>query len=292
MHCARRKANGTVDHRPRTTESGRRAGPHWTHSPATTTGARSLACRETAQPTDHLDLTDSRLVVDLGDAGREIRVLIERGEIAVDLVSSSAPFVEHRTDGRDGIIVVVEEGSAATTAVYEALEHTRDHEDWAGKRHPRHLQRVETIQGPGRLEVGTAFTTRQRTRKGLWLDRSVVEVATPSRAFAFRTQGVHVDDAGHRTAAGAWKHRYLLEACERGTVVRYTCRYSLSEGRVEPHAAPFITINVHRRGAQPAGVRRGSRDAAGSERGAAPGRSTRPSLRRTTRSRFPVGLDP
>jgi hypothetical protein len=205
-----------------------------------------LACRESTHTTDRLNITDARVLVDLGDAGREILGLIERGEIAIDLVSSPEPFVDHRTDGCDGIIVVVEQGGASPAAVYEALERTRDHEDWAGRRHPRHLQHVEAIHGPGRLEVGTAFTTKQRTRKGLWLDRSVVEVATPGRAFAFGTQGVHVDDEGHRTAAGAWKHSYVLEACERGTVVRYTCRYSLSEGRVEPHAAPFITINVHR----------------------------------------------
>jgi hypothetical protein len=205
-----------------------------------------LACNETTHTTEHLDLSATGVLVDLGDTGREISILIERGEVTVGLVSSSPPFVDHRTDGRNGVIVVVESGEVSPARVYDALEHTRDHEDWAGKRHPRHLQRVETIEGPRRLEVGTSFTTRQRTRKGLWLDRSVVEVANPGRAFAFRTQGVHVDSEGHRTAVGAWKHSYLLEPCEHGTVVRYTCRYTLHQGRVEPHAAPFITINVHR----------------------------------------------
>jgi len=201
-----------------------------------------LACRDTP----HIDLSDTRLLVDLGDTGQELRVLMERGEISVGLVSSPAPFVDHKTDGCDGVIIVVEQGLASPGSVYAALEDTRDHEDWAGRRHPRHLQRVETIDGPRRLEVGATFTTRQRTRKGLWLDRSEVVVAQPGRAFAFRTQGVHVADEGHRTAAGAWKHSYLLEPCEQGTVVRYTCQYTLNEGRVEPHAAPFITINVHR----------------------------------------------
>src|SRR5215510_3448205 len=131
MYCECGKPDGTVHHRSRTTSLGRGA-PRLSRPAAIATGARSLACNDTHQHTDQLDLSDARLLVDLGDTGQELRVLMERGEISVGLVTSPAPFVDHTTDGCDGVIIVVEQGPASPGSVYAALEDTRDHEDWAG----------------------------------------------------------------------------------------------------------------------------------------------------------------
>jgi hypothetical protein len=155
------------------------------------------------------------------------------------------PFLNHRTDGQRGVITVLEETPASREEIYELLADLDQHRDWAGHRHPAWLQRVAWIGGPERLEVGSRFESRQDTRLGHWIDRSVVVEASPPGRFGFDTEGVHIREDGERTAAGAWAHRYrMLARPAVGTVVELVTRYVLFEGSVTRQAAPFIALNV------------------------------------------------
>jgi hypothetical protein len=158
-----------------------------------------------------------------------------------------APFLAHRTDGQRGVITVLEQTIASPEEIFDLLADLRQHQDWAGNRHPEWLQRVAWIGGPDRLELGSHFDTRQATRLGYWIDHSVVVEARPPDRFGFDTRGIHVREDGVRTAAGAWTHRYrLVERTAGGSMVELITRYVLAEGRVTRTGAPFIALNVQR----------------------------------------------
>ena len=154
--------------------------------------------------------------------------------------------VDHQWNPQRGLIRVAEMTTAPAGVVYSAVESLQHHMDWAGARHNSHLQHVVALEGPSRLEVGDRFTTRQRTRKGHWLDQSKVVVARRPFLLGFDTEGFHVAEDGHRTARGRWRHRYRLEATPQGgAIIRFSCRWRLFEGLVDVYAAAIIATNVH-----------------------------------------------
>jgi hypothetical protein len=155
--------------------------------------------------------------------------------------------IEHVWDPDHGLIRVVERTTAPPKVVYAAVESLQHHMDWAGERHNNKLQHVVALRGPTMLSVGDEFTTKQRTKKGHWLDRSLVVAATEPALLGFDTMGEHLTDDGVRSARGRWRHRYRLESDGAGgSVIRYSCRWQLMEGRVDVYAAAIIATNVHR----------------------------------------------
>jgi hypothetical protein len=154
--------------------------------------------------------------------------------------------VVHAWEPDRGLIRVEEVTTAPPTVVDAAIETLQHHMDWAGERHNAALQHVVALRGPPTLTVGDEFTTKQRTKKGHWLDRSVVVAATSSRLLGFDTQGVHLTDEGERSARGRWRHRYRLEeTAGGGTRIRFSCRWRLTLGRVDVYSAAIIATNVH-----------------------------------------------
>jgi hypothetical protein len=155
--------------------------------------------------------------------------------------------VDHRWEGRNGLIRVVEVAHAPRDVVYGALESLHHHMEWAGRRHHRELQHVVGLEGPPVLSVGDRFETKQHTKLGHWIDESIVVMASRPERLGFDTKGVHWTTAGQRTAAGNWQHRYHLdEASNSSTVIRYSCRWELLEGRMDVYAAVVIAANVQR----------------------------------------------
>jgi hypothetical protein len=154
--------------------------------------------------------------------------------------------VAHDWEPDRGLIRVVEVTTAPCQVVYAAVETLQHHMDWAGERHHEALQHVVALKGPPTLTVGDEFTTKQRTKKGHWLDRSQVVAATAPRLLGFDTEGVHITDEGERSAEGRWRHRYRIEGTpEGGTLIRFSCRWLLTQGRVDVYAAAIIASNVH-----------------------------------------------
>jgi hypothetical protein len=155
--------------------------------------------------------------------------------------------VDHRWEGQTGLIRVVEFAAAGPQQVYEALESLQHHLDWAGQRHDPRLQHVVHLNGPARLAAGDRFATKQHTKAGYWLDRSLVMVACRPTTLGFDTEGAHYAHDGTRSATGRWEHRYHLDPAGPGrTRIRYSCRWLLTKGKVEVYAAPIIAANVHR----------------------------------------------
>jgi hypothetical protein len=207
---------------------------------------RSESGERDPSPADHplaVEIPESLVVLD-GVANLPQR--LNGAEPDVETPDEHAGVVDHHWEGRRGLIRILEPAAASPEVVYAALESLQHHMDWAGKRHDPQLQHVVLLKGPSTLEVGDRFTTTQHTKLGYWLDNSVVVEAHRPDQLGFDTEGTHYLHSGRMNATGQWQHRYRLEPGTGGCLIRYSCRWVLTKGRVDVYAAAIIAATVHR----------------------------------------------